>query len=194
MNKTLITLMAAAGIALGGCRDDKDDQPQPEPVVQEPAPVYSTFGFTNKEGIPYSLALARWPNRVGISGDHRLHFYEATSKEDTNVSLDESIVLTKNPSTGTTPFTHVLRYIGHDPVNRQLMFEDFGTGFRQVTYDGETNYANLVVGGITYGVQVNPATGRLAIDQNGDGVYNGAQAPIIDIGDVVTTEADLLAP
>jgi hypothetical protein len=194
MKKTLATIALALGTAFGsGCHDEKKHAP----AQQACSPVYQQFNFTSKENIAYSLPLARCPDEVNIdagnfpAGNYRLHFYEAPDDQTKTIAPLEFFVLTNR--TG-TPFTHVLRYVNHDGANRQLTFEDLGTGTRQIVYDGITNSGDLIVGGKTYGVKVDPVTGRLGIDQTADGLFNGMQAPIVANDDTLTLEEDLLAP
>ena len=83
-----------------------------------------------------------------------------------------------------TCFSHVLRYDSADPTNRQLSFTDLGTGTREIVYDnstsGATATANLIVGGVTYLVNVSTASPyNIAVDLNGDGsITNGSKVVI----------------
>jgi len=81
-----------------------------------------------------------------------------------------------------TCFSHVLRFDSVDSTNRQLTFTDVGTGTREVTYSSGTNIAQLVVGGITYAVAVNPNNNStIVVDLNGDGVLGNGTRVVIGI-------------
>ncbi len=86
-----------------------------------------------------------------------------------------------------TCFSHALRYDSIDTTNRQLTFTDLGTGTREVTYDGTTFLAELVIGGVTYLVGVNNAGGvvasptNLLVDMNGNGVHDSCAEAIVAI-------------
>lgn len=114
---------------------------------------------------------------VGVSGDG---FYVQ----------DDDFFLLSNcdyAAADNTCFSHILRYDSVDSTNRQLTFTDLGTGTREVTFDGTTFLAELVVGGITYRVGVlndgaNPvAPFGLLIDLNGDGGIINCTEAIIGI-------------
>jgi len=81
-----------------------------------------------------------------------------------------------------TCFSHVLRFDSVDSTNRQLTFTDVGTGTREVTYTSGTNIAQLVVGGITYAVAVNPNNNStIVVDLNGDGTLGNNTRVVIGI-------------
>ncbi len=86
-----------------------------------------------------------------------------------------------------TCFSHIMRYDSIDTTNRQLTFTDLGTGTREVTFDGTTFTADLVVGGITYRIGVSNAGGlltspfNLTADLNGDGRLLNCTEAIIGI-------------
>lgn len=153
----------------------------------------NNFAFVTKEGLIYALNMVVFPDRVQVissDGSYLLHFSEAANADSKNIALNEYVVLT-----GPGYFTHILRYVGHDAANRQLTFQDPATGSREVTYGSTLTdnpqliaIANLVVGGVTYMIIVDPSTGKLAIDQNADGVIDGKEAPIVDIGDNKITQ------
>jgi len=79
--------------------------------------------------------------------------------------------------TDNTAFTRVLKYESIDTTNSVLTFTDLATGTKQVSYDSGNN-AQLIVGGITYIVNVTASptstAANLSIDLNGDSFrYNG---------------------
>jgi hypothetical protein len=75
-----------------------------------------------------------------------------------------------------------LRFDSVDSTNRQLTFTDVGTGTREVTYTTGTNIAQLVVGGITYAVAVNPNNNStIVVDLNGDGTLGNNTRVVIGI-------------
>jgi len=144
-----------------------------------PAPFRDMdFSFTSREGLITNLQLRVYSSNVNFmapNGEFRLHFYEASSANQPNVGLNDYFIVN-----GPTRFTHVFRYIGHDAINRQLSLLDIATGNRQIVYDA-TGKGNLIAGGITFAFLVDTSTGKLAIDQDGDGVPSGVQAVIVDI-------------
>ncbi|MBW2994503.1 hypothetical protein KY315_03725, partial [Candidatus Woesearchaeota archaeon] len=62
----------------------------------------------------------------------------------------------------------------------KLSFTDLGTGTKESTYDATTGEANLVIGGQTFMVYVNQTDGSLAVDLNGDGVFDSSDVKIVD--------------
>ena len=79
-----------------------------------------------------------------------------------NVDLSDYFLLTSNPMDDTA-FSHVLSYDNIDTINRQLTFNDEGTGQKKLTYSlvsqtagntGLLGTADLVVAGFTFKVWV----------------------------------------
>ena len=149
--------------------------------------------FTNQEGIMYDSPLISNKGVRFYWGDdtNRLWFTEGTNvagpfafpivRRDYFI-LSDCMVNPYNTavaSTDNTCFTHVLRYNSIDTSNRRLTFTDLATGTRETTYDAVTNAANLVVGGVTYIVQRNPANNDLVVDLNGGGAYVPGQQILI---------------
>jgi len=168
-----------------GCRDGVC-VPLEQPTDVSGCP--SRFSFVNAENIPYNFDILVFSEGVDIGAlqnNYRLHFYEAKSRNEKKVLPKEYFVLTRRA--GQNLFTHILKYEGINTTQRQLKFTDLGTGAREVVYNNQ-NRAELVVAGTTYRIYVDTATGGLAVDQNGNGVMNGEQAPIIDINRVTTTQ------
>ncbi len=195
---------ALGGLAaiVQGCPGSKKTSDALPPDVT----VYSDFAFKNKESIDYLLHLAAHYYSVDIAadtaplGNYKLHFYELADSTQRPIALNEYFVLTNN---NPPENTHVLRYTGIDTLANTLSFLDLATGARSVTYDPITNTADLIAGGNTYHILINPATGNLAIDQNADGVFGvdpgtgvliDTEAPLIDIADNWTLEEDLYVP
>lgn len=159
--------------------------------------------FTNQEGIFFDFPLAS--NESGnVYGsfkygddDDSLWFTEfvegaasplsfATASATLNYYIqDDDFFVVSNCDITTnddTCFSHVLRFDSVDSTNRQLTFTDVGTGTREVTYTSGTNIAQLVVGGITYAVMVNPANNAtIVVDLNGDGVLTNLTRTVIGI-------------
>jgi hypothetical protein len=166
--------------------------------------------FTNQEGIFYDVPYLT--NEGGTfkwgDADDELWF---TESENYTIS-DDDFFLVSNCRNGAdvtnirlspykdgvddnTCFSHVLRYDSIDTSNRIVTFTDLGVGTREVSYDGTTGLANLIVGGTTYVTYVQaPATAasthNLSVDLNGDGTrtcgnesYIGIQGEgMIDLG------------
>jgi len=163
--------------------------------------------FTNQEGIffDFPLASSDSTNAGGLlfkygDDDDDLWFQEfcidgsatcAALTDATTIAAadfyigDDDFFVVSNcnvPSAKNTCFSHVLRYDNVDGTNRQLTFTDLGTGTREVTYDSTTFIADLVVGGVTYRVGVDPAAPHnLLIDLNADGVVTNCTKAIIGI-------------
>ncbi len=130
--------------------------------------------FTNQEGIFYDVPLAS--NEVGVfkfgDDDDDLWFVE---RDDQVITDDDFFVLSNcmTAASDNTCFSHVLRYDSVDTTNRQLTFTDLGTGTREVTFQnstGDSGTADLVVGGVTYRVNVSltAAGNPIAVDLNSD--------------------------
>lgn len=159
--------------------------------------------FTNQEGIFFDFPLVSsesgnvWGSFKYGDDDDSLWFTEfvagaasplsfATASATLNYYIqDDDFFVVSNcdlASNDDTCFSHVLRFDSVDSTNRQLTFTDVGTGTREVTYSSGTNIANLVVGGITYAVMVNPANNAtIVVDLNGDGVLTNLTRNIIGI-------------
>jgi hypothetical protein len=153
--------------------------------------------FTNQEGIFFDVPLASIENtpngRVKYGdNDDDLWFQEGNTTQFI-VSRQDFFVVSDcmadpyNSVTGLTDdtcFSHVLRYDNVDPTNNRLTFTDLGTGTREISYNPGNGAGRLVIGGVTYAVTVDVATGapwNLTIDFNGDGRltgYNGTRQNI----------------
>jgi hypothetical protein len=181
---------AAVGLAqIVGCHDDSNSYPRKE------------FEFVNGEDIAYKMLLECRPDGPYVvdaqdGSVNKLHFREANYEMPMGapgaIKLGEYFVMTNNAG---TPFTHILRYTGHDAANRQLTFKDLGTGTREVVY-APTAYANigaadLIVAGIDHLSYVDTLTGRLVVDFNGDDDHQGTEVPITDKNGVQTWENQL---
>jgi hypothetical protein len=149
--------------------------------------------FTNQEGIFYDMPLASNEGAVFKFGDDDddLWFIENTNFL---IGDDDFFVLSNCLVTASdnTCFTHVMRFDSIDTANRQLTFTDLGTGTREVTYTAANpGVASLIVGGVTYTVNVNTGgnNNSIAVDLNGDAsitnnskVFIGVQGEgVIDI-------------
>jgi hypothetical protein len=144
--------------------------------------------FTNQEGIMYDTPLISNKGTAFFWGDDddRLWFTEGAppifpiSRRDYFI-LSDCLVAPYNAVAGTdnTCFTHILRYNSIDTANRRLTFTDLATGTRETTYDQTTNRANLVVGGVTYIVQVDAALQNLVVDLNGDSAFTAGDQILI---------------
>lgn len=148
--------------------------------------------FTNQEGIFYDFPYVSNEGGVYKWGDQDddLWFTESNESATNNhyhISDDDYFVLSNcrvaaqggetrqgvDSSNDNTCFSHIMRYDNIDTSNRRLTFTDLGVGTREVSYDGTTLKADLVVGGVTYAMYVyNPGTNNnLTIDLNGDGSF-----------------------
>jgi hypothetical protein len=154
--------------------------------------------FTNQEGIFYDVPLASNEGATFKFGDDDddLWFVE---RPEFPIGDDDFFVLSDCLVTANdnTCFSHVLRFDSIDTANRQLTFTDLGTGTREITYtNAAPGVGTLVVGGVTYTVNVNTAgnNNTIAVDLNSDGtigngtkVFIGIQGEgIIDIANGTT--------
>jgi hypothetical protein len=164
--------------------------------------------FTNQEGIFFDFPLVSnesgnvFGNFKYGDDDDSMWFTEFNSNGSINVFTtapqggsgagafnyniqDDDFFVVSNCDLATnddTCFSHVLRFDSVDSTNRQLTFTDVGTGTREVTYGSANNVAQLVVGGITYAVAVNPAdNATIVVDLNGDGTLGNNTRVIIGI-------------
>jgi hypothetical protein len=135
--------------------------------------------FTNQEGIFYDVPLATNENSNFRFGKDSGGLWVVESGAPVINKHDYFVV--SNCYVGSAPaaqdntcFSHVLRYDSIDTTNRQLSFTDLGTGTREVIYDANSGDGDLVVGGVTYKVNVAlPATvtSKIKADLNGDGTF-----------------------
>jgi hypothetical protein len=142
--------------------------------------------FTNQEGIFYDTPLASHENGNFIFGKASggLWFIERAQPV---IGKHDYFVVSNclNAANDNTCFSHVLRYDSVDTTNRQLAFTDLGTGTREVIYDAVSGNADLVVGGVTYRVNIPlPATApyKISADLDGSGaIANGTKSVVIGI-------------
>jgi hypothetical protein len=136
--------------------------------------------FTNQEGIFFDMPLASSRSGTFKFGDRDddLWFIE---RKVPFISTHDFFIVSNcmNSANDNTCFTHVLRYDSIDTANRQITFTDLGTGTRQVTYDNTSTLGsatgNLVVGGITYIVNVTTAAPNpISVDLNGNGTIDNS--------------------
>lgn len=156
------------------------------------------FVFTNQEGLQYNFPLISARQGGGLrfgkfqTQQRNLVFIEGTGSSDFKVQQQDYIVLSNvedgvvasspvlsgypgfSGQSDNTAFTRIMQYQNYDSTNEVLTFVDLAVGTKQVTLSG--NEGNLIVGGITYKVFVDPATGNLAVDLDGDGDINSETA------------------
>ncbi|MEM4263729.1 MAG: hypothetical protein QW666_02425 [Candidatus Woesearchaeota archaeon] len=158
--------------------------------------------FTNQEGIMYDMKLLSNEAGVFAFGDDEddLWFSELDPALGYPIGDDDYFILSdcgidihySNTTTGhhgytvktddNTCFTHVLRFDSIDTANRQLTFTDLGTGTREVTYDANTGFGNLIVGGVTYKVKLDLSTNKtINVDLNGDGTMGNCSDVVIAV-------------
>jgi len=151
--------------------------------------------FTNQEGIMYDTPLISNKGAAFFWGDdqNRLWFAEGSNVAPTwdfPIQRRDYFIVSDcraNPynsvaaATDNTCFTHVLRYNNIDTANRRLTFTDLATGTRETTYDGLTNRANLVVGGVTYQIQVNLVNTDIVVDLDGNGSFTPGSQVLIGV-------------
>lgn len=158
-------LVSAAYLAITGCGDKNHGVKGPE---------HMALSFVTREGIRYDLGLNRYSDRVMVLDparkESRLGFYENQDRLP-----GDSLVLT-NPANN---FTHVLKFERLDPVHKAVFLSDYATGPKAASYEASSKRGAVIVGGVAYGFTVlDEVTGRLAIDQTGDGDRQIEQAPI----------------
>ncbi|MBD3303797.1 hypothetical protein GF343_01505 [Candidatus Woesearchaeota archaeon] len=138
--------------------------------------------FTNKEGSTYTDV--DFIENVGTSAtdrvlEQKLVMTEASSETDYNLHSGDTFVLTTELGR-----TFVVQYNGlsGDATNGyKIEWRDCsGTVSAEASVDPNTGQANIIKGGINFPAYVDLATGDMAVDQNGDGEFDGADIPIID--------------
>lgn len=128
--------------------------------------------FTNKLGTMINVEILK---NEGNGIEKKLVTKEASSETDYNISAASKFVLTSPDDV-----THVLQYDACDVSGKKLTFS-YPTGSTvEIAYDAVSNSATLLAGGRSFGVKVDTATGNIAVDQNGDGKFTGAEVPIIN--------------
>lgn len=141
------------------------------------------LSFTNKFGTAINIEIFK---NEGNGIEQTLVAKEAASETDYNISTADKFVVTRDG------ITHVLQYEAWDNTQgaETLTFSYPAGGTQGCSYDPATGAANLVVGGNTFAIKVDTATGNIAIDQNGDGSFDGADVPIMDkYGASITLES-----
>lgn len=173
VQKTLATLVLAAFAACGSTgSNDKGEQ----------RPAYTTIlTFTNKEGLEYTLPIAYVNNHVEVvsasgKGNDPLIFREAATPNNTFVNTQSYLVLTNAEG-----YTHIARFQGTDPTTSVPRFYDPALGDIEVTDYNTVKHTGTISLGPTmnYKFKVDPQTGKLAIDQNGDGKFDGSCVSIV---------------
>ena len=161
--------------------------------------------FTNQEGIMYDTPLIsnKGVNFYWGDDDNRLWFAEGSNnatplngpypiaRRDYFILSDcSAFPYNTNVANAAdnTCFTHVLRYNSIDTSNRRITFTDLATGTRETTWDANTCQANLVVGGVTYLIEVDRTTAvcagastNMVADLDADGVFNASRRVLIGL-------------
>ncbi len=210
MNKTInkgisrrgfLTSAAAAATlsAVVGCNDEREVTHFQTGTEEQP--MLDAINFVNKEDILYRVLVNRYKDRVCVlpepaaNIESRLHFYESndspTGPQNLVDKYDAFVLCSRAGIAGGPANTHILRYIGHNPAQKVVMFKDYGTGDVEATYDNN-NSGVVVRGGVGYSFKVDPSTNKLTVDMTGDALFNGKQALIVDKDDRITLEEDLL--
>jgi len=144
------------------------------------------FPFMAETGLFYDLNLVENVYGINVSTDNgqskrRLHFYEAENEGDPNVKSGDLFVLT-----GPDGFTHILGITMVHYVNRVLTIKDRAVGgqTREWAFDGNGR-GSFIYSGREFAFKMNldgsSQHGNIAIDQNGDKSFNGAQSPLVDL-------------
>lgn len=137
--------------------------------------------FINKEGTTYTDV--EFIENAGTSATDRvlqqkLVMKEASSQTDYNIHSGDTFVLTTELGR-----TFVFEYTGlkGDETEGYTidLLDKSGTITQEVVVDA-TGRANIQRGGNTFEAYVDIATGNMAVDQNGDGAFDGADIPIMD--------------
>ncbi len=183
------------GVGFDGLRTKRDDGKGNllDRVYSSIDFVYTTFGtdsssyklsFTNKEGTTYSnvpfIHNAGSFSGLFLGGEEndKLVMTEASSETDYNIGTGDNFVLTTELGR-----TFVYRYTDltdDGNGNYTIELQDRSGGQPSQFAVDSTGIANIIRGGITFEAHVDLATGNMAVDQNADGAYTGAEIPIMD--------------
>jgi hypothetical protein len=134
--------------------------------------------FDSQDGQHYNVDLLT--NKAGANGgfkwgndDDDLWFEEGANVDDFIVSDDDMFVLSDASvaSSDDTSNSHIMRWDNVDTSSRTLRFSDLAGGTKEITYDSTSFEGDLIVGGITYKVKYDSASGNISVDMNGDGSY-----------------------
>lgn len=190
IKKTLITLVLSA---FAGCGKSDAEGVKLKTILPPPKFSNQYISVLSKEYLTYNLSLECSEDKIEIfitpERKRRLHFYEAKDEGDFSVKLYEYLVMTDSVN----QFTHVLEYSGVDDTNKELWFWDMSSyQVMRIPYDPATNTAYVNIANIARKINFNPVTKNISVDQNGDGVFNGEQSPIVYYDDKVLLEEDLL--
>lgn len=144
----------------------------------------SSYGltFTNKDGNTYSNVPFIENNGTSATDrvlQQKLVMKEASSDTDYNIHSGDNFVLTT--ALGRTFVVQYNGLSGDETDGYTINFTDCADTIQTETVvDSATGKANIQKGGVTFEAYVDMATGNLAIDQNGDGSFDGADIPIMD--------------
>jgi len=139
-----------------------------------------TLTFTNKDGNTYNDLNFIENNGTSATDrvlEQKLVMTEATSDTDYNIAAGDTFALTKEGRTFVFEYTGLS---GDETEGYTIdILDKSGTITQEVAVDA-TGRADIQRGGETFTAYVNTATGNMAVDQNGDGAFDGSDIPILD--------------
>jgi hypothetical protein len=147
--------------------------------------------FFNADGKKYTMPLVS--NKEGVfkfgTEDDDLVFVEGTSIADTNVGIDDYVVLSNSRSGNDAdkPVTHVLRYVDYDPSTLVLEFESQSDGSTIKVPLSGSGVGYLIPGAHTYKVNVSSTAANepnISIDLDANNAY-GNQVKVIAWGGAI---------
>ena len=159
-------------------------EPIPEPVTPTYTSIIRYMRHETKENLTYTLSLECFADQIYMTTGFRnriLHFHEAESPEP-NIAVNEYFVATIEDR------TRIFQYQG--VMKNELVLWDMSSYLDQrLPCEPETK---LEIAGTLCDVLYDPVTQKIAVDQNGDGKFDGAESPFVCIDDSFIREEELL--
>ncbi|MFP4401154.1 MAG: hypothetical protein ACLFPQ_04705, partial [Candidatus Woesearchaeota archaeon] len=140
------------------------------------------FTFVNKAGTEITVPI--WhasEDNLGYVGNEDGRFWTAyNASSDPFISADDMFIVGDGTKDVEDRYTYVLRYDGYDSDDRELSFEDLGTGNTLQYTLNQDDEANILLGGKQFNVAVSDASSddtMIWADLDGDGNANAVSMP-----------------
>ena len=138
--------------------------------------------FTNTRGQAYNVPLVEYSGGSFVTGegDRRLVAVEASSNQSYNVNEGDYLILTSNNDINGV--TNILRLNQVQFDQKEVFIDDLAGGSKTVSLN-DAGYGVLITAGAQFGIYADPSgAAQIAVDQTGDGVFDGTRAKIVVSG------------